>query len=408
MTITHDEEDKVSGLLSRSFVALCVIYFLNSFFSSPFSALFPVYVEADLERPSWFTGYLKGLMLFLGGIFAISAGRLCDKFGQKFTLILGLTGSSLAGLVFHISDPTGLTLMLIIMGASSGPWSTAGQSILIHSVRPAYLGIGSGIYFLSNTLGNAFGSLCTGWLKTTWSFPKIGTFAFGGLFILIGLAIAFIPSTRLSNNGTTDNHVDNGSTWTAYKPLLLRKDIWLLLSLRLTITTFWGMATLAIPLLIYRVSNSESLPAYFAAVSLVVAAIFQLGTGFISDRTGHRSPLIVSTIGILLSTFGLALFPTSLVGVFVSGTFLTGTAWSVSTLVPKLINEVSNSNERNRVVGLGHLAWSISMFSGNLIGGYLIDIYVGLPFFVGCILTTLGIFFSRKLCRHLDNVKCKS
>tara|TARA_B100001250_G_scaffold412863_1_gene445243 strand:- start:3554 stop:4771 length:1218 start_codon:yes stop_codon:yes gene_type:complete len=403
-----NNQNEVSGLLSRSFVVLCAVYFLNSFLSSPFSALFPVYVEADLARPSWFTGYLKGMMLFLGGIFAISAGRLCDKFGQKFTLILGLLGSSFGGLVFHTSDPSGLTMMLIVMGASSGPWSTAGQSMLIHSVRPAYLGIGSGLYFLSNTLGNAFGSLCTGWLKTTWSFPEIGTVTFGGLLVLTGLAIAFIPPMRLSTNQTTGNNVKGESTWTAYKPLLIRKDIWLLLSLRLTITTFWGMATLAIPLLIYRISNNESLPAYFAAISLVVAAIFQLGIGLISDRAGYKIPLIVSAIGIFISTMGLALFPTSLFGIFVYGTFLTGTAWAVSTLVPKLINEIATSNERNRVVGLGHLAWSISMFSGNLIGGYLIDIYAGLPFVAGCALTTLGTIFSWRLCRHLDNVKSKS
>ena len=154
------------------------------------------------------------------------------------------------------------------------------------------------------------------------------------------------------------------------------------------------MATLAIPLLIYRVSNSESLPAYFAAVSLVVAAIFQLGTGFISDRTGTQVPANCFNYWYSSQHIRTRIISNIISRVFVSGTFLTGTAWSVSTLVPKLINEVSNTNERNRVVGLGHLAWSISMFSGNLIGGYLIDIYVGLPFFVGCILTTLGIIFS--------------
>ncbi len=381
---------------------------MNSFLSSPFSSLFPVYVEADLARPSWFTGYLKGLMLFLGGIFAIYAGRLCDKFGHKFTLIIGLIGSSFAGLVFRTSDPYGLTLMLILMGASSGPWSTAGQSMLIHSVRPAYLGMGSALYFLSNTVGNALGSLFTGWLKTIWSFPEIGMATFVGLLILTGIAILFVPPMHLSTKDPISNKVDDVSTWTAYKPLLKRKDVWLLLSLRLTITTFWGMATLAIPLLIYRVSNNESLPAYFAAISLIVAAIFQLGTGIISDRAGHKLPLIISAIGIFISTLGLALFPTSLLGIFISGTFLTATAWAVSTLVPKLINEIATPNERNRVVGLGHLAWSISMFSGNLIGGYLIDIYAGLPFIGGCILTALGIIFSWRLCKDLDNTKSKS
>ncbi|MCY3668758.1 MAG: MFS transporter, partial [Gemmatimonadetes bacterium] len=181
-----------------------------------------------------------------------------------------------------------------------------------------------------------------------------------------------------------------------------RGNVHLLLSLRLTITTFWGMATLALPLLIYRVSESEALPAYFAAVSLVAAACCQLSVGYLNDRLGRTAPLLSSASGVFLSALGLALWHDSLVGLFVCGTALTATAWAVSTLIPRLINDVAAPEEKNRLVGLGHFAWSGSMVVGSLLGGYLIEINAALPFYLGTALTALGALGAFGLCRRLD------
>ena len=397
----HNEVEDASGLLSRTFLVLCLVYFLNSFLSSPFSALFPVYIEADLARPPWFTGYLRGLMLLLGGIFAVVAGRFCDRFGLKMTLIIGLAGSALTGLVFRTGDPVGLSLLLFMMGAASGPWSTAGQSILIRAVKPTHLGLGGALYFLSNTLGNSLGSLCTGLIKTDWSFAQIGVVMSVGMLGVIALAGLFLPGDRTPVGRA--KMAESESLWAAYRPLLARGEIWLLLSLRLTITTFWGMATLAMPLLIYRVAQSESMAAYFAAVSLVVAAACQLGAGVLNDRLGHEKPLLISAAGICLSAVGMAFFHDSLTGLFVCGTALTGTAWAVSTLVPKLINDVAAADEKNRVVGLGHMAWSTSMVSGSLIGGYLVDLHPASPFALGALLAAGGTLGVWRLCAYLDN-----
>ena len=397
----QNEVEDASGLLSRTFVVLCLVYFLNSFLSSPFSALFPVYIEADLARPPWFTGYLRGLMLLLGGIFAVVAGRFCDRFGLKITLIIGLAGSALTGLVFRTGDPAGLSLLLFMMGAASGPWSTAGQSILIRAVKPAHLGLGGALYFLSNTFGNSLGSLCTGLIKTDWSFAQIGVVMSVGMLGVIALAGLFLPGDRVPIQ--RDQTAESQSLWAAYRPLLQRGEIWLLLSHRLTITTFWGMALLAMPLLVYRVAESESMPAYFASVSLVVAAACQLGTGFLNDRLGHKRPLLIAAAGICLSAVGMAIFHDSLTGLFVCGTALTGTAWAVSTLLPKLINDVAAPNEKNRVVGLGHMAWSTSMVSGSLIGGYLVEVHPALPFVLGSLLAAGGTFGAWRLCIYLDS-----
>ena len=388
------------GLLSRAFLALCLIYLLDSFLSAPFQALFPVYIEADLARPPWFTGYLRGLMLLLGGIFAIVAGRLCDRFGRKPTLMIGLVGSALTGLVFRTADPWGLSCLVLAMGAANGPWSTAGQSILIAAVTPARLGLGSALYFLSNTLGNALGSLCTGLVKTAYSFAQIGAAMSIGMVGVIALALVLLPSDAPTPATAQTARLN---TWAAYRPLLGRGNVHLLLSLRLTITTFWGMATLALPLLIYRVGQSEALPAYFAAASLVAAACCQLGVGYLNDRLGRTAPLIGSAAGVFLSALGLCFLHDSLVGLFACGTALTATAWAVSTLIPRLINDIAASQEKNRLVGLGHLAWSGSMVVGSLIGGYLIEINAALPFYVGAALSALGALGALGLCRRLDD-----
>ena len=393
----ENTEDRAGGLLSRAFLALCFVYFLNSFLIAPFSALFPVYIESDLARPPWFTGYLRALMLLLGGVFSLVAGQLCDRFGRKATLTIGLVGSALTGLVFRTGDPYGLTALLFFMGAANGPWSTAGQSILIAAITPARLGLGGALYFLSNTLGNSLGSLCTGLVKADYSFAAIGTVMSTGMLAVIVLALVLLPSDAPGQTQST-----RLSTWAAYRPLIKRRDVHLLLSLRLTITTFWGMATLALPLLIYRVTASESLPAYFAAVSLTVAAGCQLGVGYLNDRLGRTGPLLVSAAGIFLSALGLALFHDSLWGLFACGTALTGTAWAVSTVIPRLINDVAAPDEKNRLVGLGHLAWSGSMVTGSLVGGYLIDFDAAWPFYSGAALSALGFAGALSLCRLLD------
>ena len=389
-------------MLSRAFLALCLIYLLDSFLSAPFQALFPVYIEADLARPPWFTGYLRGLMLLLGGIFAVVAGRLCDRFGRKPTLMIGLVGSVLTGLVFRTADPWGLSCLVLAMGAASGPWSTAGQSILIAAVTPARLGLGSALYFLSNTLGNALGSLCTGLVKTAYSFAQIGAAMSIGMVAVIALALVLLPSDAPTPATAQTARLN---TWAAYRPLLGRGNVHLLLSLRLTITTFWGMATLALPLLIYRVGQSEALPAYFAAASLVAAACCQLGVGYLNDRFGRTAPLIGSAAGVFLSALGLCFLHDSLVGLFACGTALTATAWAVSTLIPRLINDIAAAEEKNRLVGLGHLAWSGSMVVGSLIGGYLIEINAALPFYVGAALSALGALGALGLCRRLDDAE---
>jgi MFS family permease len=389
-----------TGLWSRTFVVLCLLGFCSGFAAAPYQSLLPVYVEADLGQLPLFTAYLRSLTLILGGIFAIIGGRLADMLGLKTTLLLGLAGAGLTGLVFHAHHIVPLTLLILVIGAAAGPWSTAGQGYLIAAAGPSRLGLGSALYFLSGTAGNSVGSFCTGLVKETWSFPNLGTTMVMIMAGVLVVGLLMLPSTPVQR--ARDAPPESLNLWRSYRPLLSRRNVHFLLGMRLSITSFWGMATLVLPLLVYRASESAATAAYYGAVSLAVAAACQLLTGLLRDRIGRTVPLIVSSLGIVISSGCLAFYTESVTGLFVFGTALTATAWAVSTLVPALIAEVAETDEKNRLVGLGHMVWSASMVSGSIIGGILVEIGPHLPFLLGVVHASVGTVCIWRLCLRLD------
>ena len=389
-----------AGLWSRTFVVLCLLGFCSGFATAPYLSLLPVYVEADLARQPLFTAYLRSLALVLSGVFAIVGGRLADLLGLKTTALLGLAGGILTGLVFHSSHVAVLFALVLIIGAATGPWSTAGQGYLIASAGPSRLGLGGALYFLSGNAGNSLGSLCTGIVKETWSFPQLGSIM---SVIMAGVVVAgavLLPSTRVAR--VVQPPRQRLALWVSYRPLLAHRNVHLLVGLRFAITSFWGMATLVLPLLVFRVSGSAATAAYYGAVSLAAAAICQLLIGVIRDRLGRTAPLIVSSLGIVAASACLALSTDSVGGLFVFGTALTAAAWAVSTLVPALIDEIAGADEKNRLIGLGHMVWSGAMVTGSLMGGLLVEVGAQLPFVVGTVNASIGTACIWRLCVRLD------
>ena len=278
--------------------------------------------------------------------------------------------------------------------------SAASQSYLIEAAGSARLGLGGALFFLTYTAGSAAGNLCTGLVTPLFSFQQIGlvmTVAGAGVVLLawVLLPAAARPAAAGPAPGL--------SLWSAYSPLLRRPEVLLIVGVRLGITSFWGMAWMLLPLLVYRASGSAATAAYYGAVSLAAASTCQIAVGALRDRFGRTWPLLISGAGIVVSACLLASSSESLRGLFVFGTALTVTAWAVSVLVPSLIDEVADASEKNRVVGLGHLAWSAAMAVGGLLGGALVEINSSLPFFVGALMAAAGTCCLFVLCRRLDH-----
>ena len=363
-------------LMSRRFVSLLCVSFLTSFVSSPIYALLPVYVEAGLARSPLFSAWLRMLFFTLGGLFAVPAGSLCNRTGVKRVLLIGVLGPLIASSIFLSQDPLLLASLCIGLGITFGFSSTGGQSYLLGSASATVMGKASAGYFLSSTFGTAAGNLLAGPIADGLGYAALGTLGAAASVIVILLAIFLLPGIPRSEDAApaeTEHPV-------GYWQLIKRREVRLLLAIRYLPTSSWGAVTLLVPLLIYRLSGSNTAVTTYSAISLTCACASQLLTGRLCDRMGRWRPVLVAASIVTASSVGLALFANSLVGLYAFGILASVSAWSLSTTMPGILQLTARQGEKSRVVGIAHVAWSAGMLSGSLGAGTLIEWGPGLPF----------------------------
>ena len=105
---------------NRQFISLCLILLAAGLVTSPIELLFPVYVEEILGKTVWFAALLRAIPIALGGLFALVGGALSDRLGRKSTLILGMTGALVVGVVFISKQPLLIWGVLCYQGIASG------------------------------------------------------------------------------------------------------------------------------------------------------------------------------------------------------------------------------------------------------------------------------------------------
>lgn len=185
--------------------------------------------------------------------------------------------------------------------------------------------------------------------------------------MLVLMSILTLPAIPSPKSGK------NGRNLSEFIQLFRRLDVCLLLGIRYLPTSYWGAVTLLLPLLIFRIAGTSTAATNYSAISLIIAACFQVLTGRLCDRIGCWRPILVSASLVATSALGLALTAHTLTGIYAFGILATASAWSLSTTMPGLIQLIAREDEKGRVVGAAHLAWSLGMLSGSLGGGKLIN-----------------------------------
>lgn len=370
-------------MLNRRFITLWVTMFLSGIASTPVLALFSVYIEADLRQSPLFSASFRGLYLLLGGIFSLPGGALCDSLGRKRTFLLGLTGTLALAAAFLVGSPVLLFLLIVYAGVTTGLFTTAGQTYLMSAVPKSSMGLATAVYFLGYTLSNSIGSYAVGQMVQAASFNTAGLVLSILALATIVLAVLILPDLPLEGPGRAFSFVD---TLVGYRQIVRRSEVLLLMGVRFLPTIYWGMATLLVPLLIYRATGSTVEAASYASLSLLAAAGCQLFTGRMIDKVAYRAPVLI-TLGLLtVVAFLTAVFATSALGLFVTGVVGAAAAWSLATTIPGLVRRVADEAEQGRVLGATEFVWSFSMVIGNLIGGRLVETSVSLPFWLAGLL----------------------
>ena len=361
--------------------------------------LFPVYAETILEETVLFAALLRALPIGLGGISALIGGTLCDRFGRKPTILIGVTGAVVVGGLFTTQTPLFIWGILCYEGIASGFKTAGGQTYLISVVPSNRLGLATALYFINMTVGSAVGSAIAGEVIDRIDYSVFGIGAvFLASFLFIG-ACLFLP--RLAQQSSSTQRRRDG-IWkstlnvAAYLDLSRRRNMQLLIGLRVFPTYYWGSVNLLMPILIARIAGVKA-TGYYGAVSLLFAFGCQLAVGKICDVIGHRMPALVANAMVTLLAFGVAFFHDSLIALEVFGILGAGAAWSLSTTIPRFINEFTEPHEKGHGVGLTHLAWSTGFLLGYVASGFLINFSVHVPFIVAGIFLIFSTGISYKL-----------
>ena len=361
--------------------------------------LFPVYAERVLKETALFAALLRALPIGLGGVSALIGGTLSDrnviqgrhliysqiKCGRKLTLLIGMTGAVVIGGLFTTQTPLFLWGILCYEGIASGFKTAGGQSYLISGVPPNRLGWATGWYFISMTVGSAVGSAIAGEVidRTDYRIFGIGAVILAGV-LFVGACLFLPPLARQhapETEGKREGLWKSALNVPAYLRLSRRREMRMLIGLRIFPTYYWGSVNLLMPILIERLAGVKA-TGYYGAMSLLFAFGCQLAVGRICDVVGHRAPALVANMIVTLLAFGVAFFHDSLIALEVYGILGAGAAWGLSTTIPRFINEFTEPHEKGHGVGLTHLAWSTGFLLGYVASGFLINISVHVPFIV--------------------------
>ncbi len=384
--------------VNRPFVALLLALFAGGVAAAPVKALLPAYVESALQQPPLLTSTLLAIQLGCGGVFALAGGALSDLVSRRAAVLAGLTTAIFGAALFLVHAPAALVGLAVLWGIAGGFQSAGGQSFLIAAVSRTRLGSASAVYFVAGTASGALGAYVAGRAADRFGFGAVAAGAVALAVVSLLLAALFLPP--LGSDRPAGGGRPHSRTIAGYSDLLQRRDVLALGALRYFPTVAWGSASLAIPLLVFRLSGTKSAVGMYGMVSLLAASGAQLLTGREIDRRVRRAGLygvrlLVAPIAtaILFCAVASASWSQSLPGLFIAGTAWTMSAWALSTTMPPLIHDLGQGRDDGRLVALMHLLWSAGMLSGTLGAGALVDWHPAAPFVLaaGCLAVTFAV-----------------
>ena len=367
------------GSVPPALVTIVSILFLNNIAVAAARPLLPIYIERDLGLPPSFTGPLLTLEYGMGGLISILAGVLADRLGHRLVLVIGICGFSAGMLQFLTGVPWILVALAVVLGLAHGMRSTSGQSYLLSAAGRQSVGVATAAYFLGGTIGTSLSSVVAG--------PVVEAFGFAG-YALVGLGLNVVPAAitlrylrDIRPARPTVGDADSIRT----RDILRRLEVWQIGGVRFFTTTFWGIWSLTIPLLIHRATDSVLAAALYYAVGMSLSMVSQFIVGRWSDRRGRAVPVYIMLVGMVAMSVLAAVNWQSVMVLMAVGILGIIGGWTMSVLVLGTVRDRSAPQERGRVVGVVHALWSFGLMAGSLIGGTLLDFNPALPLGLGAL-----------------------
>ncbi|MFL9531378.1 TCR/Tet family MFS transporter [Acinetobacter baumannii] len=156
-----------------------------------------------------------------------------------------------------------------------------------------------------------------------------------------------------------------------------------------------GLIFPILPLLLQDMTHSTHIAIYMGILASLYAAmqfIFSPLLGALSDRWGRRPVLLISLAGSAVNYLFLT-FSHSLILLLV-GRIIAGITSANMAVASTYIVDVSQENNRAKYFGLINAMFGAGFIIGPVLGGFLSEYGLRLPFLVAAILTGLNLLFA--------------
>ena len=335
-------------------------------------------------------------------------GRLSDHYGRRPALIVGMTASAVAYVIFaYASSMWLLFLSRIVQGAGGGTVSVI-QAYVADSLKPKDRAKGLGWLSAATNAGVALGPLL-GAFALKWGTPGPGLLAAGLSLVNILFAWKFLVESRDLEEASAARSQPRvlGRSRRAVLEVATHPNepasrlIWIY---AIAIGAFQGStAVLALFLAVRFGVTAKTIGYFFAYIGVISVVTRAVILGRAVDRFGEAR---LSRLGLALLAIGLALLPfmRPLANPWLTYAPLAlavalipfGTAFTFPC-VTSLLSRVVSSRERGLYMGVQQTFGGAARVIFPIVYGYLFDRVIQLPFLVAAVLVAGTILLGLRM-----------
>jgi FSR family fosmidomycin resistance protein-like MFS transporter len=214
-------------------------------------------------------------------------GWLCDRYGQAWFLIPGLSLSLLGGAFVGLADSFWILIVILLtIGIGNAAFHPPGLATARRMAREERVSLAMSVFLVGGEIGRGLGPLLASLIILLWGFHGLLILAVPVLCLVPLLPRLLPPAGPKARTAPSDRR-----SWTkrlhALWPLLLFAG--LRSSLVYASVTF-------IPILWHEQGGSLIVGASLVSVQLLVGVAGNLGGGWLADRVGRRSLLVVMSL----------------------------------------------------------------------------------------------------------------
>ncbi len=353
----------------RNVTVLGIVSFFTDFSTEMISGMLPLFIVTELGASKALLGGIEGSAELVSYAFRLVSGSLSDKLRRrKIFILLGYGLSTISKPFFSVSFNWIDVLIVRISDRIGKGVRTAPRDALISdSVTETTSGKAFGIHRTLDQTGAIAGPIA--------GYALLQFFDIRDIFILslipgvIAITILVFFVKEVIGKETTKVIQKN------FLYLLKQNKPFTIL---LLITGIFGLGAYNFSFILLKSSDlgviESSIPLVYAAINITHTAV-SIPSGIIADRIGKEKVLILGYGVLLISSFLMVLLSGNFLYAFVIaliyGIYVGITETVQRAVLPKYVD----SNLRGTAYGLYNLVIGVGFFIGNILFGYLWDVY---------------------------------